>query len=44
MGGERNAPHHVNNIDYRLNATDRCYLKEQMELIGKLVSNDTSNI
>ena len=35
---------HVNNVVGGFNATDKCYLKEQMEIIGKLASNDISNI
>ena len=39
-----NAPGHVNNVVDRINATDKRYLKKQMELIGKLASSDTSKI
>ena len=39
-----NAPGHGDNIVDGLNATDKNYLREQMELIGKLSSNYTSNI
>ena len=39
-----NAPGHRNNVVDVLNAIDKPFLKEQMELIGKLASNDTSNI
>ena len=39
-----NAPGHRNNVIYGLNATDKCYLKEEMEPIGKLESNDTTHI
>ena len=39
-----NAPDHGNNYFFGFNATDKYYLKEQMELIGKLVINDTSRI
>ena len=39
-----NAPDHLNNVVDGLNVTDKSYFKEQMELIGKLSSNDTSNI
>ena len=39
-----NAPGHINNVVDGLNATDKRYLNEQMELIGKLASNDTSKI
>ena len=35
---------HENNVVDILNATDKCYLREQMELIGKLSSNYTSNV
>ena len=36
-----NSPGHVNIVLGRLNETDKRYLKEQMELLGKLRSNDT---
>ena len=39
-----NAPGHGDNIVDGLNATDKNYLKEQMELIGKLSSKKTSKI
>ena len=39
-----NAPGHGNNFVDGLNVTGKRYLKEQMELIGKLASNDTSKI
>ena len=39
-----NLPVYVKNVFDRLNATSRRYLKEQMELLGKSASNDTSNI
>ena len=39
-----NSPGHGNNIVDGLNATDKRYLKYQMESIGKLASNDTSKI
>ena len=39
-----NAPGHGKNVVDRLNATDKRYLKEKMELMGKLASNDTKNI
>ena len=39
-----NAPDHVQNVVDGLNAIDKHYLKEKMELIGKLGSNDTTNI
>ena len=35
------SPGHVNNSVYGINATDKHYLKEQMQLVGKLISNDT---
>ena len=35
---------HENNIVDWINDTDKLYLKIQMELLGKLASNDTSNI
>ena len=39
-----NTPVRGNNFVGVLNATEKRYLKEQMEIIGKLASNDTSNI
>ena len=39
-----NPPGHGNNVVDGLNATEKLYLKEQMELIGKWSSKDTSNI
>ena len=39
-----NAPGHWNNVVDGLNAKEKRYLKEQMELIGGLASNGTSNI
>ena len=39
-----NSPGHGNNILYGLNATEKHYLKEKMEIIGKLASNKTSRI
>ena len=39
-----NAQGHGNNIFDELNATEKKYLKEIMELIGKLEIHDTSNI
>ena len=36
-----NSPGHVNNVVDGLNATGKCYLKAQMERIGKLESNNT---
>ena len=39
-----NAPCHGNNVVDGLNATDKNYLKGRMELIGKLASNNTTNI
>ena len=39
-----NSPVRGKNLVDGLNATVKRYLKEQMELIGKLASNDTSNI
>ena len=39
-----NVPDHGNNVVNGINATDKNYLKEKMELLGKLASNDTSNI
>ena len=39
-----NEPGHGNNVVGGINATDKCYSKEQIELIGKLSSNSTSKI
>ena len=39
-----NAPGHGRNVVDGLNATDKCYLKEHMEIIGKLASNYISKI
>ena len=39
-----NAPGHGNNIVDGINATKKCYLRGEMELIGKLGSNDTTKI
>ena len=39
-----NAPCHENKVVDGINATDKRYLKGEMELIGKLVSNDTADI
>ena len=39
-----NAPGHGNNVVDGLNATEKRYLKGEMELIGKLASKDTTNI
>ena len=39
-----NSPGHGNNVVDGLNATEKRYLKEQMECIGKLAINNTSNI
>ena len=39
-----NAPGHGNNVVDVLNATDTRYLKGEMEIIGKLVSKNTTNI
>ena len=44
MDHSTNAPGHGNNIVYGLNATENIYLKEQMEIIGKLASNEISKI
>ena len=38
------APGHGNNVVYVLNTTENRYLKEKMELISKLSSNDTIHI
>ena len=39
-----NAPGHGNNVVDGLNTTDKRYLKSKMEPMGKLSSNDTTNI
>ena len=39
-----NEPGHRNNVVDGLNAIEKRYLKEKMELIGKLASNETSKI
>ena len=39
-----NSPGHGNNVVDGLNVADKRYLKEQMELIGKLSSRYTSKI
>ena len=39
-----NTTGHGNNVVDELNTTDKRYLKRGMELIGKLVSNDTTKI
>ena len=44
MDRKVNAPVHVNNFLGGLNSMGKRYLKEQKELIGKLASNNTSNI
>ena len=44
MDHEINATCHGKNVVGRINAMEKHYLKEKMELIGKLESNDTSNI
>ena len=44
MDREINAPGHRNNIVDGLNATGKRYLKEQVGLIGKQSSKNTSNI
>ena len=44
MDGAIKSPGHGNNFVDGLNATDKHYLNEQMEIIGKLASNNTSNI
>ena len=38
------APGYGRNFVHGINATEKCYLKQQSELIGKLGSNETSNI
>ena len=39
-----NAPVNGNNVVYGINATDKRYLKGEIELIGKLASNDILKI
>ena len=39
-----NTPGHGRNVVDGLNATDNHYLKGEMKLMGKLASNDTTNI
>ena len=39
-----NEPGHVNNVADGLNATDKHHLKENMEILGKLGTNDTTKI
>ena len=39
-----NSPGHGKNVVDGINDTDKLYLKKKMELLGKLASNDTSNI
>ena len=44
MDRAMDAPGHGNNVADGFNATDKHYLKGEMELIGKLSSNNTTNI
>ena len=44
MDREIHAPGHGKDIVDGLNTTEKCYLKGKMELIGKLESNNTSNV
>ena len=44
MDNEINEPGHVNNSVDGINATVERYLNEQMELVGKLASNNTTKI
>ena len=39
-----NGPCHRNNVVDGLNGNEKCFLKEQMELLGKVSNNYTSNI
>ena len=41
---EINTPGHGKNVVDEINTTEKHFLKEKMELIGKVASNDTSNI
>ena len=42
MDREINAPGYRKNFVDGINATDKHYLKEKMELLGRLASNDMS--
>ena len=44
MDRKINSAGHGKNVVDRLNSVENIYLKKYMEIIGKLVSNDTSNI
>ena len=44
MNHVNNAPGHGKNVVDVINATEKYYLKEQMELLGKLSSYNTSKI
>ena len=44
MNREINSPVHGKNVIDGLNATGKRYLKGEMELMGKLSINDTTNI
>ena len=44
MDRKINVPGHGNNIVDGLDTTEKLYLKKQMKLIGRLGSNNTSNI
>ena len=44
MDSAVNAPGHRNNVFDGLNSTAKMFLKEQIELIGKLISNDKLSI
>ena len=44
MDREINAHSNEHNVVDGINTTDKCYLKEPMELIGKSASKNTSNI
>ena len=39
-----NSPGHGNNVVYEFNATEKNYLRGEMELMGELSSNDTTHI
>ena len=43
MDREINEPGHRKDVADGINATEKRYFKEQMELIGRLASNDTLN-
>ena len=44
MDRAMNAPSNGYNVVDEVNSTEKCYLKQKMEQIGKLENNDTTNI